>query len=249
MKQIVTLLFFCLTLTNGYGQRDSNTNLYFSLKFFDSSLKAHCERIVDLTFPPSINKNIHLRAKASTCISGGKKYQLTRFKSKGGMLKRERVIYKKRDDNNFQFFYLDFPKYMLGVGYYAYGDKVDNSVNDKIPYIPYRLDAYSIFNDNNERYVIVYDDQTEIPPIMNNSVRIFMLDSNLLPQKVIFINKSNNNLLYDIKLNRVYSLNKDFNIIYSTDFKSLFELSKDLQIQNVDLKSLKGVPFFHWRLK
>lgn len=248
IKKFLTLVL-CAAFNKDYAQFGSRTNSYLSLSFLDSVLKIHGETLVDLTFPPSINKKSGSIKISKTYMYGSKKYELTRFKNKTGAVRREKIIFKKKDENNFQFFYLNFPEYVFGIGYYAYGIDVDDTKNDRIPYVPYPLNAFTIFNDNNKRYVIVYDDQPEILPVMNNSVRIFLLDKNLTAQKVIFLNESNNNLLYNIKLNRVYSLKMSFSAIYSTDFTQLFDASEDLPTQYVDLKSLKGEPFFNWRLK
>jgi len=247
MLKIMLSLFLCAAFTKSHAQPGYHTGEQLSLRFVDSVMKIYGLRLVDGLFPVTINKKQGILKSSRTCRYGSRNFILTRFTTKAGAVQRERVIFSKRDSNNFQFFYLNFPGYHLGIGYYAYGNEIDNQTHN-FPYLPYHLGAFTVFSDTGERFVVAYDETTELLPEMNNSVRICMLNKDLVPQKVIFINKQDSNVLYDIKRNLAYSFNRSFSSIYSTGFAQLFADSGNLPVKPVDLSQLQTEPFFWWYL-
>lgn len=220
-----------------------------SLCFFDSVLLYKGTALVDLGFPASVNR---IKGSKTTKYirSDIGSYKLYSYKSINKVLKRDKVIFNTNDDRNFQFFYLGWKGYYIGSGYYAYGKRIDDMDDDSIPYMPSRLDAYSVFSDVNNKYVIVYDkmDATEVIPKMSNSIRIYLLDVNYLPKKILFYSSERGCFLYQFKSNKFFKL-RDAVDFYNADFAYLFDVNNYDVDSMSKLRTTKDGPLFNLYMK
>jgi len=243
-----TLILIILTVCGiAQGQVE---NAQLSFRYFDSVLRSNSSVLIDMGFPESVNKTNRTVSGVRDLRSGIGNFKLYSYATANKILRREKIVFDTNDDRNFQFFYLNRDGYYLGTGYYAYGKKIDDAADDRAPYIPSRLDAYAIFNDINNKYIVVYDkeDVTDIVPKMSSGVRIFLLDKYCLPKKILFFSIEKGAYLYQFNDRKFFKLKNDVDF-YNTRFEYLFDTG-NYEVDSLSkLRVTKGVPFFNWYMK